>query len=68
MNPISFTFTCALESAAPIPLRPATCPTADFSGDCFVNLADVAVLSDEWLVLYDMDDLLTLAQQWLDGG
>jgi hypothetical protein len=47
----------------------ATCPTADFNPDCFVNLSDLAVLSDEWLVLYDMDDLLTLAQQWLsDSG
>ena len=46
----------------------ATCPTADFSGDCLVNLADVAVLADEWLVVYDMDDLLILAQQWLSGS
>jgi hypothetical protein len=46
----------------------ATCPTADFSPDCLVNLADVAVLADEWLVVYDMDDLLILAQQWLSGS
>ena len=45
-----------------------TCPTADLSGDCQVNLADLAVLVDEWLVVYDMDDLLILAQQWLDGS
>ncbi len=46
----------------------AACPTADFSGDCQVNLADVAVLADEWLVVYDMSDLLILAQQWLGGS
>lgn len=43
------------------------CPAGDISGDCQVNLADFAKLADEWLTVYDMDDLVILAQQWLDG-
>jgi len=44
------------------------CPAGDLSGDCLVNLGDFAMLADEWLVLYDVDDLVILAQQWLSGG
>jgi len=44
------------------------CPEGDLSGDCLVNLGDFAMLADEWLTVYDMDDLVVLAQQWLGGG
>lgn len=44
------------------------CPAGDLSGDCLVNLADLAIVADEWLTVYDMDDLVILAHQWLSGG
>jgi len=44
------------------------CPTGDLSGDCLVNLSDFAKLAEGWLAVYDMDDLVVLAQQWLGGG
>jgi hypothetical protein len=25
------------------------CPTADLSGDCFVDFADFAIMADQWL-------------------
>jgi hypothetical protein len=43
------------------------CPTADLSGNCFVNFDDFAIIADQWLISSDMDDLLILAQQWLTG-
>jgi len=44
------------------------CPAGDLSGDCMVNLGDFAMLAEEWLTVYDMDDLAVLAQHWLGGG
>ena len=28
----------------------ATCPTGDLSGDCFVGLADLAVIANQWMM------------------
>lgn len=46
----------------------AACPAADLSGDCKVNLDDLAALSSEWLTTYDADDLTDMAFHWLDNG
>ncbi len=45
----------------------AACPSADLSGDCFVNYEDFALLSDQWLNGYDIDDLIAMSNQWLTG-
>ena len=44
------------------------CPTADLSGDCKVNLDDLAMLASGWLTVYDTIDLADMADQWLDDG
>ena len=36
------------------------CPTADLSGDCKVDLADVALLAEQWLTTYNTDDLANI--------
>ncbi len=41
------------------------CPSADITGDCFVDFDDFAVIGDQWLNLYDWNDVNTLASQWL---
>ena len=46
----------------------AACPSADFSGDCKVNLDDFALLASGWLTTYDADDLADMGFQWLDNG
>ena len=45
----------------------AACPSADLSGDCFVNYEDFALLSGQWLNGYDFDDLFVMGNQWLTG-
>jgi formylglycine-generating enzyme required for sulfatase activity len=45
----------------------AACPSADLSGDCFVNFEDFAVIGAQWLNVYDWNDVNTLANQWLTG-
>jgi len=49
-------------------LAVAGCPSADVSGDCFVDYEDLALLSGEWLGVYDSNDLVVMASQWLSGG
>ncbi len=44
----------------------AGCPSADLTRDCKVNFEDFAVISADWLGEYDLNDLYTLASQWLD--
>lgn len=46
----------------------AICPTADLTGDCIVNLDDLAELADHWLAPYDNGDFATMAAQWLTEG
>ncbi|MHC4214990.1 MAG: formylglycine-generating enzyme family protein [Planctomycetota bacterium] len=43
----------------------ADCPSADLTGDCFVDGLDFAVLASQWLNGYDWNDVNTLANQWL---
>jgi len=45
----------------------AACPSADLSGDCFVNYEDFALMSGQWLTEYDCNDLTEMANQWLTG-
>ena len=46
----------------------AACPSADLTGDCRVDLEDFTVISAGWLGEYDLDDVNSLADQWLDDG
>jgi surface protein len=46
----------------------ATCPSADYTGDCRVDFKDFAVIGADWLGEYDLNDLHALANQWLDDG
>ena len=43
----------------------AACPSADLTGDCFVDFEDFAVIGAQWLNGYDWNDVKTLANQWL---
>jgi formylglycine-generating enzyme len=43
----------------------ASCPSADMTGDCFVNLEDFALLSSQWI--NNMATLDLFASQWLTG-
>jgi hypothetical protein len=43
----------------------ADCPSADLTQDCFVDLADFAVISSQWL--NSQTDLNPLIDQWLTG-
>jgi len=51
------------------------CPSADFTGDCWVNFADFAVLASQWkqsgcrgVAWCGGAGLDVLTEQWLDGG
>jgi formylglycine-generating enzyme required for sulfatase activity len=47
------------------------CPSADLTRDCFVDLADFAVLAGQWLTEdpnTEADNLSLLASQWLTGS
>lgn len=53
------------------------CPTADITGDCFVDLDDFAIMASQWLVcpsadlngdcFVDFEDFSILSLQWLEG-
>lgn len=43
----------------------ADCPSADFTGDCFVDFEDFAVIGANWPGEYDWNDVNTLAYEWL---
>ncbi|MHA2069890.1 MAG: formylglycine-generating enzyme family protein, partial [Candidatus Thorarchaeota archaeon] len=45
----------------------ADCPSADLTGDSFVDFEDFSVIGAEWLNGYDWNDVNTLANQWLTG-
>ncbi|MCF7955751.1 MAG: DUF285 domain-containing protein, partial [Phycisphaerae bacterium] len=44
------------------------CPSADVTGDCRVDLADLAEIASGWQADYGPADLAELASQWLDNG
>jgi formylglycine-generating enzyme required for sulfatase activity len=46
----------------------AACPSADLTGDCFVDFDDFAIMAGQWLADYDSDDLAAMALEWLTGG
>ncbi len=56
-------FVCGLALLS-IPVL-AECPSADLTGDCFVDLADFAVIAEQWL--NSQTDLGPLIDQWLTG-
>jgi hypothetical protein len=49
---------------------PTTCASEALSGDltedCYVDLIDIAELGASWLGGYDIDNLLNIAETWLD--
>lgn len=46
----------------------ASCPSADLTGDCFVDMEDLSLLAGQWLTMYDSDDLSAMALEWLASG
>jgi hypothetical protein len=46
----------------------AACPSADLSGDCFVDYEDFAQMGGQWLNGYDCNDITEMASQWLTEG
>jgi len=46
----------------------AECPSADLTGDCFVNYEDFAEMGGQWLDGYNSNDLAEMALQWLVEG
>jgi formylglycine-generating enzyme required for sulfatase activity len=43
---------------------PAACPSADLSGDCFVDFEDFAILAAQWPTT-DFNDIALMAADWL---
>ena len=43
-------------------------PIMDFTNDCVVDMADLAVFAQDWLDAADLADLIIFAQDWLDCG
>ena len=41
------------------------CPSADLTGDCFVDYEDFAQMGGQWLDGYDCNDLTEMTIQWL---
>jgi hypothetical protein len=56
---------CSVLLALPVM---AACPSADRTGDCRVDLADFAVIAEQWLTAYDSDDLAAMTSEWLTEG
>ncbi len=46
----------------------AACPTADLSGDCYVGLADLALIAIQWEGEPNMPLLYDMASQWMTAG
>ncbi|MHC4554196.1 MAG: glycoside hydrolase family 3 protein [Planctomycetota bacterium] len=42
------------------------CNIMDLNNDCDVNMLDFAILSQDWLTGYDLNDLANMALNWLD--
>jgi len=45
----------------------ASCPTADMTGDCFIDFQDFAVVASGWPG-DDFEDIALMADQWLTGN
>ena len=45
----------------------AACPSADLTGDCFVNFDDFALMGAQWPAT-DFNDIGAMANQWLTEG
>ncbi len=43
------------------------CPSADLTGNCFVDFEDFALMANQWPNVYDNNNVNTLATQWLTG-
>ncbi len=46
----------------------AECPTANLSGDCFVGLADLALMAGQWESDPNMAGFGVMASQWMTEG
>ena len=46
----------------------ADCPAGDLTDDCVVDFEDFAIIGAQWLNGYDCNDVITLANQWLEEG
>jgi formylglycine-generating enzyme required for sulfatase activity len=77
-NGLWFLLSCSIISVLPVF---AVCPSADLTRDCYVDLADLTVLVESWLVespecpsadlngdcRVDSEDLSSISEQWLTG-
>jgi len=43
----------------------AACPSADYTGDCFVDSEDLVLMANQWLNGYNFEDFAVMAKQWL---
>lgn len=43
-------------------------PEYDLDGDCIVDLADFALIADDWLIGKDLSDLTAFVSAWLECG
>jgi hypothetical protein len=43
----------------------AGCPSYDLNGDCFIDYEDFAEMGDDWLTVFNSQDLVEMAIQWL---
>jgi formylglycine-generating enzyme required for sulfatase activity len=46
----------------------AACPSGDVTGDCFVGLADLAIMAEEWVIAPNMAGFGVMANQWMTEG
>jgi sulfatase modifying factor 1 len=61
-------FGCLVLFAMPVVVA---CPSMDFNGDCFVNLADFSMFASQWLTGnpgLELSDLTVFVEQWLKGN
>jgi len=45
----------------------AACPSADLTDDCFVDMEDLVLIANQWLNGYSFEDFAVMAIQWLTG-
>ncbi|MHC4084738.1 MAG: formylglycine-generating enzyme family protein [Planctomycetota bacterium] len=45
----------------------AACPSADLTGNCFVDFEDFVLMANLWSIEYEYKDLADMADQWLTG-
>ncbi|MBW8016750.1 MAG: hypothetical protein FVQ82_11230 [Planctomycetes bacterium] len=44
------------------------CPDGDLTGDCFVDIDDLAIIAQQWLDQTDLDDFAAVARTWQQRG